>query len=79
MRGQTLLGSMAVAVALSAIGCLLVIPVAIQYYQITREYVDTAEVSANAYPVYRTDLKETVARSSSVKIIERDDSEGSSR
>ena len=59
------LGSMMVAVALSVTGCvLLAVPVAIKYYQSTREYVATAEIGMDAEAVYRTAVKEAQARSS---------------
>lgn len=45
-----LLGPVTVAVALFAFGCLLAVPVAIQYYQSTREYVATAEVGSTPKP-----------------------------
>jgi hypothetical protein len=69
-----LLGAMTIAVALSASGCLLAVPVAIQYYQSTREYVATAEVGVDAETVYRTSIKEAQARSATIKIVKRDDS-----
>ena len=73
-RVRNPLGIMTVAVALSAIGCFLAISVAIQYYQSTREYVATAEVGVNAEAVYRTAVKEAEARSSTIKIVKRDNS-----
>ena len=69
------LRSMMVAVALSVTGCvLLAVPVAIKYYQSTREYVATAEIGMDAEAVYRTAVKEAQARSSTIKILKRDDS-----
>jgi len=65
--------SMTVAVALFAFGCLLAVPMAIQYYQSTREYVATAEVGVDAETVYRTAVKEAQARSATIKISKRDD------
>lgn len=73
-NARNLLESMTVAVALSAIGCLLAIPVAVQYYQSTRDYVATAEVGVSAEAVYRTAVKEAEARSSTIKIVQRDES-----
>ena len=68
-------GSMMVAAALSVTGCvLLAVPVAIKYYQSTREYVATAEIGMDAEAVYRTAVKEAQARSSTIKILKRDDS-----
>ena len=75
MSIRRFLGSMIVAVALSVTGCvLLAVPVAIKYYQSTREYVATAEVGVDAETVYRTAVKEAEARSPTVKIVKRDDS-----
>ena len=71
---QKLLGSIILGAALSAMGCFLAIPVAIMYYQSTREYVATAEVGVDADAVYRAAIKEAEARSSTIKIIKRDDS-----
>ncbi len=67
-------GLMAFAVALFSFGCLLAVPVAIQYYQSTRNYVATAEVGVPAETVYRTAIKEAQARSKTIKIAKRDDS-----
>jgi hypothetical protein len=71
---QKLLGSIAFGAALSTMGCFLAIPVAIKYYQSTREYVATAEVGVDADAVYRAAIKEAEARSSTIKITKRDDS-----
>ena len=71
---RTLLGSIILVVALSAIGCFLAIPVAIMYYQSSREYVATAQVGVDAETVFRTAVKEAEARSPAVKIVKRDDS-----
>ena len=71
---QKLLGSITLGAALSAMGCFLAIPVAIMYYQSTREYVATAEVGVHADVVYRAAIKEAEARSSTIKITKRDDS-----
>jgi hypothetical protein len=65
---------MSVAVSFFAFGCLLAVPVAIQYYQSTRNYVATAEVGVDAETVYRRAIKEAQARSSTIKILKRDDS-----
>jgi hypothetical protein len=65
---------MLVAVVLSAFGCLLAVPVAVNYYQSTREYVATAEVAEDAQTVYRTAVKEAQARASTIRIVRRDDS-----
>ena len=60
---------MMVAVALSVTGCvLLAVPVAIKYYQSTREYVATAEIGMDAEAVYRAAVKEAQARSSTIKM-----------
>jgi hypothetical protein len=48
-------------------GCFLAIPVAIKYYQSTREYVATAEVDVDGETVHRTAVKEAEARSPTVK------------
>jgi hypothetical protein len=71
---QKLFGLIAFGAALSAMGCFLAIPVAIKYYQSTREYVATAEVGVDADAVYRAAIKEAEARSSTIKITKRDDS-----
>jgi hypothetical protein len=71
---RTLLGWITLGVALSAIGCFLAIPVAIMYYQSSREYVATAQVDVDANTVFRTAVKEAEARSPAVKIVKRDDS-----
>ena len=73
-NAQKLLGSITLGAALSAMGCILAIPVAIMYYQSTREYVATAEVGVDADAVYRAAIKEAEARSSTIKITKRDDS-----
>jgi hypothetical protein len=65
---------MLVAVVLSAFGCLLAVPVAVHYYQSTREYVATAEVGMDADSVYRAAVKEAQTRASTIKIVKRDDS-----
>lgn len=67
-------GLISVAAALVAFGCLLAVPAAIQYYQSTRNYVATAEMGVPAETVYRTAIKEAQARSSTIKIVKRDDS-----
>ncbi|MGH7833038.1 MAG: hypothetical protein ACREQK_05295 [Candidatus Binatia bacterium] len=67
-------GLMLVMVVLSAFGCLLAVPVAVHYYQSTREYVATAEVAEDAQTVYRTAVKEAQARASTIRIVRRDDS-----
>ena len=72
--GRNFPALMSVAVALSAFGCLLAVPAAIQYYQSTRNYVATAEFGVPAETVYRTAIKEAQGRSSTIKIMERDDS-----
>ena len=71
---QKLLGSITLGATLSAMGCILAVPVAIKYYQSTREYVATAEVGVDADAVYRAAIKEAEARSSTIKITRRDDS-----
>ena len=71
---QKLLGSITLGATLSAMGCILAVPVAIKYYQSTREYVATAEVGVDADAVYRAAIKEDEARSSTIKITRRDDS-----
>ncbi|MGE5219638.1 MAG: hypothetical protein ACM3SP_21765 [Chloroflexota bacterium] len=70
---QTLSGSMFIALVFSTAGCLLAVPVAIQYYQSTREYVATAEVAVNAEAVYRAAVKEAGARSSTIRIVKQED------
>ena len=74
MNTRNFLASITLGAALSAMGCFLAIPVAIMYYQSTREYVATAEVGVNADAVYRAAIKEAEARSSTIKITKRDDS-----
>ena len=78
MRNMTCAGNLlwlaTIAVTFSALRCLLAVPVAIQYYQSTRDYVATAEVSTDADTVYRTAIKDAQARASTIKIVKRDDS-----
>jgi hypothetical protein len=74
IMSRQLPGLMLVAVVLSASGCLLAVPVAINYYQSTREYVATAEVGKDAETVYRTAVKEAQARASTIRIVRRNDS-----
>ncbi len=67
-------GWITVALAFFAFGCVLAVPVAIQYYQSMKNYVATAEVGVPAETVYRTAIKEAQARSKTIKIVKRDDS-----
>ena len=75
MNTRNFIASITLGAALSVTGCvLLAVPVAIKYYQSTREYVATAEIGMDAEAVYRTAVKEAQARSSTIKILKQDDS-----